>query len=711
MVTAAALAGRNLGHYHLLECIGSGGMGEVYRAWDEHLERHVAVKVLSVPGPGENAHRQIRNEALALSKLNHGNIATIYDFDSQDGVDFLIAELVSGSCLNDLIAQGPLSLTDVLKIGEQLADGLAAAHAAGVLHRDIKPSNLRLTAEGRLKILDFGLAAPLPELPEERTASSTELNRIAGTMHYMSPEQLRGGPVDERTDIYSAGVVLYEMATGRRPFDHATLPGLTNAIFHEQPPAPGRLRSGLSARFDEVVLHCLNKEAAHRYQSADELGEALRRLSASDETAENAVAVLYFENLGGSKEDEYFRDGMTEDVTTELSRIAGLRVFSRTAVLQYRDRPVTPLEVGRQLDASHVLEGSVRREGDRLRVTAKLADTHTGHCVWAERYDRRLQDVFAIQDEIAHNIARALRVILTERERRVIDRLPTASVEAYDLYLRGRHFFHQFRRKGLYLAKEMFSKAIELDSRYARAYAGIADCCSWLYMYWESIEQHLKEADEASRKALELEPELPEAHASRGLVASHQKRYDEAQREFETAIRLEPNLFEPYYFQGRNYYAQGKWDEAVQWFERASRTNPADYQSSMLMASALHGLGRQESAQAAYRRGLAAAQKHLLVHPGDARALYFGANALSQVGDKDRSVEWADRAQALEPEEPQVLYNVACVFALLGESERAIDCLERSLTHGWAQKQWMAHDPDLQSLRGKVRFEKLVAEP
>lgn len=706
---AAVLVGQKLGRYRLIEAVGAGGMGEVYRAEDEHLQRQVAIKVLAAGTLSDDAARKrFRNEALALSKLNHGNVAAVYDFDTQDGVDYLVTELVSGARISELIAAGPPPLGEVLKIGEQLAEGLAAAHERGVLHRDIKPSNLRLTSDGRLKILDFGLAQPLPVLPDDDTASSTERAQIAGTLHYMSPEQLRGGPLDERTDIYSAGVVLYELVTGRRPFEHATLPGLTNAIFHEVPAPPGRLRPGVSTRVDEVILRCLAKDPAHRYRTAEDLAGDLRRASTADEHPANSVAVLYFDNLGGDKENEYFRDGITEDITTELSRIAGLSVFSRSAVLPYRDRPVTPAEVGRQLNATHVLEGSIRREGVRLRVTAKLAETAAGRCLWAERYDRRMEDVFAIQDEIAKSIARALRVMLTERERRVIERVPTANIEAYDLYLRGRHFFHQFRRKGLTYAKDMFSRAIELDPHYARAYAGIADCCSWLYMYWDSTEENLKQADEASRRALELEPDSAEAHASRGLVASHRKNYDEAKREFKTAMRLEPCLFEPYYFCARTSYAQGHLDEAVEWFEKAARVNPEDYQAPMLMASALHGLGRRESAQAAYECGLAAAQRHLLLHPEDARALYFGANALSQIGDKERSLEWAARAQALEPDEPQVLYNVSCVYALLGEAPRAIECLEKSMTHGWAQKEWVAHDPDLASLHSDPRFQKLV---
>ncbi len=708
---AASPASGKLGHYRILEKIGSGGMGEVYRARDERLDREVAIKVLSPDIlHDEGARRRFRHEALALSQLNHPNVATIFDFDAEAGTEFIVTELVKGSTLAERIAGGPLSEREVLAIAGQLAEGLAAAHDRGVLHRDIKPSNLRLTPDGRLKILDFGVAMPLLPLPDVTTASSDAAPLgLAGTLPYMSPEQLRGEAIDARSDLYSAGTVVYEMIAGRHPFQARLFTTLLDGILNKPPTRPSRLREGVSPQLDEIVLRCLEKNPERRYRSAQELAAALHRAAEGEGPTRKSIAVLYLENLGGNREDEYFRDGITEDITTELAKISDLRVFSRSAVLAFRDKPVMPAEIGKQLDASHVLEGSLRRDGARLRITAKLVDTHSGHAVWAERYDRQLEDVFAIQDEIAQSIARELRLALSDQERRAIQKIPTADVQAYDLYLRGRQFFHQFRRKGFAFAREMFAKAIEVDRSYARAYAGIADCSAFLYFYWDSSEANIRQADEASRKALELDPELAEAHASRGLAASLRKDYEEAKRELETAMRLEPNLFEPYYFYARNCYAQGELERAVEWSERASRVNPEDYQAPMLMASALHGLGRAEKAAEAYRRGLSAAQKHLLLHPGDARALYFGANALSQVGERERSLQWAGRALDLEGEEPQVLYNVACVYALLGEADRAIDCLERSLTHGWGQRQWMEHDPDLASLRDHPRFQALMS--
>lgn len=698
------LAGATLGHYRVLEKIGAGGMGEVYRANDEHLQRDVALKILAAGALGDDSARQrFRREALALSELDHPNIATVHDFDTQGGVDFLVTEYVPGPTLQELLVEGAMPESEILRLGLQLAQGLAAAHGKSLVHRDLKPANLKITPNGRLKILDFGLARKIavPEL----TASSTR-QQISGTFLFMAPEQLQGGGADVRSDLYSAGLVLYVMATGRHPFREGSLAALVEDVLHRAPLPPRSLRPELSPRLQELILKCLEKDPERRYQSARELEVDLSRASAGA-AEEKAVAVLYFENLSGRKEDEYFRDGITEDITTELAKIRELKVFSRSAVLAYRDRPVTPAHIGQQLSASHVLEGSLRREGERLRITAKLAETRTGHTLWAERFDRRLEDVFAIQDEIAGSIARALRVVLTEGEKRAIEKVPTADVRAYDLYLRGRQFFHQFRRRGFDFARQMFARAIEIDSGYSRAYAGIADCCAFLYMYWDSSEGNLDEAESASRKALELDPELAEARASRGLVASLRKRFDEARREFDAALRLDPRLFEAYYYYGRSYYAQGELAKAALWFEKASQARPEDYQAPMLLASALRGLGRAAESEIACRRGLAAAERHLELYPGDARALYFGANGLAYF-DRERALNWAGRALQVDPDEPQVLYNVACVYALLGELEPAIDCLEKSLTKGWGQKQWMASDPDLAPLRAHPRFQTLL---
>jgi adenylate cyclase len=421
-----------------------------------------------------------------------------------------------------------------------------------------------------------------------------------------------------------------------------------------------------------------------------------------------SVAVLYFENLSGDKEDEYFRDGITEDVITELAKIRELHLFPRSCVLAFRDKPLPATQVGQQIHADYVLEGSIRRADNRLRITARLAETSHGHSVWAERYDRRLEDVFAIQDEIAQNIALALRVVLTDKEKRAIEKVPTSNIQAYDYYLRGRQFFYQLRRQGLEFARQMFARAIVIDPGYARAYAGVADCCSFLYMWFEAKDDNLREALSASRRGVELDPQSAEAHASLGLAEFLNRNYDEARQEFETALGLNPDLFEAYYFYGRSCFGQGQYEKAATLFAKASQASPNDFQASSLRGLCLNALGRPEEARQALRECLKKVEHHLQLHPDDVRAVYLGSGALCGLGENDRAMEWSDRALAMDPEEPAVLYNVACNYAVLKETDKSLDCLENAFRQGFGHREWIENDPDFASVRNHPRFKALM---
>jgi TolB-like protein/Flp pilus assembly protein TadD len=440
----------------------------------------------------------------------------------------------------------------------------------------------------------------------------------------------------------------------------------------------------------------------------DEVLDALRHMDAPSLEPERSLAVLYFANLGGDKQDEYFRDGMTEDIITEIAKIKDLQLFPRSAVLPFRDKPLPAAQIGRQLAAAYILDGSIRRAGNRLRITAQLAETRTGHSIWTERYDRQLEDVFEIQDEIARSIAGALRVVLTDKEKRDIERIPTSDVQAYDYYLRGRQVFFQFRRNGLEFARQMFARAIVIDPRYASAFAGVADCCSFLYMYFDATEDNLKEAVAASRRAVELDPESAEARASRGLAESLNKNYGAAEREFEFALRLNPKLFGASYFYGRSCFAQGQMEKAAVLFQNASRSNPDDYQARVQSLGCLRSLGRMEEAHQASVQVVRIIERHVELYPEDARAFYLGAGALIEVGDPKRSLEWAARALAIDPEESAILYNVACTYSLLGEKEQALDCLEKAIRNGFGHKAWIENDPDFTSLRDLPRFQALL---
>ncbi len=715
LVEPAHLIGQTISHYRIHAKLGEGGMGAVYRAQDLSLGREVALKFLPADMAADpQACKRLLKEAQAASRLNHPNIATIYEVNESEGAPFISMELVTGQTLKQILLHGGLAPAQFLAIARQIAEGLQEAHRSGVYHRDIKPGNIMLDSRSRVKILDFGLAAlarheRAPSETEETfvTRSSTQ-NSTGGTVPYMSPEQLRGEPADAHSDIFSFGVLLYECLTGRLPFRGETSIDVLHAILRA-PHTPLRaVLPDIGPEWERLVDRCLAKSAMQRCASMEEVLDALRRIAAPVLRPEKSVAVLYFANLSGDKEDEYFRDGMTEDISTELTKIKELHLLPRSVVLAFRDKPLPVGEIGQQLAAAYVLDGSIRRAGNRLRITAQLAETRTGHSVWAERYDRQLEDVFAIQDEIAQNIARALRVMLSDKERREIEKVPTRDVQAYDYYLRGRQVFYQLRRKSLEFARQMFARAIVLDPSYAAAFAGVADCCSFLYMYFEATEDNLREAATASRRAVELDPESAEAHASHGLAESLSKNYQDAETEFEAAMLLNPKLFDTCYFYARSCFAQGKMEKAADLFKKASGLNPADYQSLSHLEMCLRALDRQEEARRASEDVLRVVERHVELYPEDARALYLGAGASLQVGDRDRCLQWLARALAIDPEESSILYNAACTYSLLGERDQAIDLLEKAVRNGFGHKEWIENDPDLVSLRDHPRFLALM---
>ena len=711
------MIGQTISHYRIQAKLGEGGMGAVYRAQDLSLGRDVALKFLPADMAADpQARKRLLKEAQAASRLNHPNIATIYEVNESESAPFISMEFVAGLTLKQFLQRGVIAPAQFLSIAREIAEGLQEAHRAGVYHRDIKPGNIMLDSRSHVKILDFGLATlarherALGETEETFVTRSSTQSTTGGTVPYMSPEQLRGEPADGRSDIFSFGVLVYECLTGRLPFRGETSIDVLHAILRDPHKPLRALLPDISPEWEHLVNRCLEKSASQRYASMDEVLEALHGVAAPVLRPEKSVAVLYFANLSGDKEDEYFRDGMTEDVLTELSKIKGLHLFPRSAMLAFRDKSLPANQIGQQLGAAYVLDGSIRRAGNRLRITAQLAETRTGHSIWAERYDRELRDVFAIQDEIARNIARALRVMLTEKEKREIEKIPTSEVQAYDYYLRGRQFFYQFRRKGQEFARQMFARAIVIDPGYARAYAGVADCCSFLYMWFDANEDNLREAVAASRRAIELDPESAEAHASRGLAESLSKNYLEAEKEFEAAIRLDPQLFEGYYFYGRSCFAQAQYQRAASLFEKASEVNPDDYQATSLSALCYSAMGQREKEVELQRETVRKIERHLQLHPDDLRAVYLGAAALCSVGERARSLEWAERALAMEPGESSALYNVACVYSLLGEADKSLDCLEQAFRQGYGQVEWIENDPDYLPLRDHPRFRALVEQ-
>ena len=422
-----------------------------------------------------------------------------------------------------------------------------------------------------------------------------------------------------------------------------------------------------------------------------------------------SIAVLPFINMSGDPEQEYFSDGITEDIITDLSKVSGLSVVARNTVFTYKGKPVKVPEVARELGVEFVVEGSVRKAGSRVRVTGQLINGKDDRHVWADRYDRDLTDIFAIQDEITHAIVEQLKVKLLPQEKKSIAQAPTDNVEAYTYYLRGRQFMQRHSKANYQLARRMFAKAVELDPLYARANAGIADCDSFLFLHYH-LEASVESILATSAKALSLDDKLAEAHASRGLAFSLDRRYDEATAEFEKAIALDSNSFEAHYFYGRACVMQGKFERAATVFERAAENKPDDYQSECLLIFVYRSLGRERDSENAARRGVERAERALISHPEDARAAYLGANALAVLGERDRAKEWAARALAIDPDDVLIQYNVACVYSLLGDIDQAFDLLERLLPNAGHElrRGWIKHDSDLDPLRSHPRYQKII---
>jgi adenylate cyclase len=422
-----------------------------------------------------------------------------------------------------------------------------------------------------------------------------------------------------------------------------------------------------------------------------------------------SIAVLPFINMSGDPEQEYFSDGITEDIITDLSKVSGLFVVARNTAFTYKGKSVEVQEVAKHLGVNFILEGSVRKAGSRVRVTGQLIHGKHGGHVWADRYDRDLTDIFAIQDEITHAIVEQLKVKLLPQEKKSIGQTPTDNVEAYTYYLRGRQFMQRHSKSNYQLARRMFAKAVELDPLYARAYAGIADCDSFLFLHYH-LEAGIDSILATSAKALALDDRLAEAHASRGLALSLGQRHEEAIAEFEEAIAIDPNSFEAHYFYARACVTHGKLERAATLFERAAENKPDDYQALCLLIQTYRSFGRQPEMESAARRGIERAETELTLHPENPRAAYLGANALAILGEKDRAREWTARALAIDPDDVLVQYNVACVYSLLGDLEQAFDLLERLLPNaGYELKRgWIKHDSDLDPLRSHPRYQKVL---
>ncbi|MGB6366796.1 MAG: protein kinase, partial [Thermoanaerobaculia bacterium] len=709
-----------------------------YEAEDTQLGRRVALKFLPAELTQDaQSLERFQREARAASALNHPGICTVFSIEQHEKQPFIVMELLEGQTLTEVIAEKPFAIEKLLAAGIQIADALESAHAKGIVHRDIKPANMFVNDRDQIKILDFGLAKiESARFAAEAAVSAaptavgggdlTKIGTTLGTVSYMSPEQARGQVTDARTDLFSVGAVLYQMATGNLPFQGETSAVVFEAILNREPPDVSQANSAMPSELNRILGKALEKDRNLRYQTATDLKTDLIRLkrdldSGSRRTAEvsdsrsgapareaeRSVAVLYFENLSGVKEDEYLRDGVTEDLITELSKIKGMKTFSRPTVLAYRDKQVTMGQIAQDLNAAFVLTGSLRRAGNRLRINAQLVDTQTDFPLWSERYDREMKDVFEVQDEIARKIAEALRVTLSPQEHEALAAKPTEDLQAYDLYLRGKSYARRLTRQDVEFALQMFENAVSLDPKFALAHAAIGNACAQYHYHYERSSEWLRRAQAASQRAVALSKDLPEVQVAQAWIYYAESKFDEAIACVRRAIAEKPDCEGAFYILGRALFAAGRYKEVVDLVDAAGDILTEDYNIYVPIGNALGALGKTEARRNMVLQRTEVIEAHLKKVPEDARARTILAGDYAAVGRAEDANREAQLAMALRPNEGTVLYNVACVYCYLEKKAEALDALTKAWEAGFRDPDWARGDPDLALLHGDPEFEKL----
>lgn len=710
--------GELIGDYRIERKLGEGRMGEVYRALDTRLQRSVALKFLAdrIAGSTEDVTR-VGREARALAAINHPNIVTVYAVEQVGEVHFLAMELVEGDSLDRLIPDRGMPVQEFLQIAIPLADGLAAAHGAGLVHRDLKSAHVMVSRAGRVKLLDLGLAVhhgvmPLVwddrsvEPPVDSTALAdltTNDGAVAGTPAYMSPEQVRGQAVDRRSDIFSLGVVLYEMLTGVRSFQGVTLRQLAASITSRQPRTVSARKPLVPRVLSDLIDRCLEKDPAARPQQVADIAAALARLRRGEGTG-RSVAVLPFVDLSPSGDQRHFSEGIAEGILDGLSDVPDLRVASRTSTFRFRGTDRDIRDIGHRLGVETVLEGSVQRAKNRLRIATRLIDVADDSDLWSQRFEGDVEEVFALEDEITTSVIDALQGVLGTRP-------PTSQppdFEAYDYYLRGRSLLYRGTTREVALARDMFARAVGRDPDYAPALSGLADAGSYLYMHAGGDSATLDEAIAAAERAVQAGPRLAEGHAALGLALSLSNRHAAADRAFATAIELDPDSFEARYSRGRSAFARGRWELAAREFEVAGALRSEDFQAPALLSQVYRDLQDPTREVASARRAVRRVERHLALQPGDGRAYSIGARCLLQLGERQASLEWAERAVELAEGDAATHYAVACLLAQAGQLDAALGRLEDAVRFGFAHRAWIEHDGDLAPIRDDPRFKVIL---
>ncbi len=703
------MIGTNILHYKILEKLGEGGMGVVYKAEDTKLNREVAIKFLPPQiSNNEEEQKRFKIEAQAAASLNHPNISTIYAIEEAQDKTFIVMEYINGVELKNKIESGNISFEEAIDMVIKIAEGLRLAHQKGIIHRDIKSSNIMVTNDGNVKVMDFGLAKI------RGSEMITKAGSTLGTAAYMSPEQITAKNIDHRTDLWSLGIVFYEMLTGELPFKAEYDAAWAYQIMNEKILPPSELDRKIPPQIDPVVLKMLEKDKTQRYATAEDfivsINEVRKNLRGADtkQQTQKAIAVLPFNNISPEGESDYFSDGLAEELIMNLSKLKDIRVVPKTASMQYKGVKPAIKTIGRDLGIRYYIEGSVRKFKDNLRITAQLIDVETEAQLWAETYKGNLADIFDIQENVSKQIVEALKVKLTPQEESVLTKRATANHEAFDTNLRARDFLYQYNKNKLKIAIQLFEKAIQLDPEYANAYAGLGEAYANLYQLFERNDQWLEKSIEASSKALMYDSTLSEAYAALGLCYFNKDMVSEALKASKKAIELDPSDFIGYWNLGRIYHATDRDEEAVELYHKVVELNPEFYSAYTDLRMSYTRLGQTEKAKEIVNTELKVFPEYLFKHPDDARAHLFFANTLTLAERFKEAKSEAATAVELNPNDPLMLYNLACFYSLINEKDMAVNSLKKSIEAGHVDYEWFKRDPDLDNIRNEAGYLELM---
>lgn len=747
----------HIGRYRVISLLGAGGMGQVFLAEDPDLGRRVAVKVLAPGGhdAGEDRARRFMQEARLASAINHPNIAQIFEIGEADGAAYIVMELVEGEALSARVLRGPLDWPSVVDIGLQLFDALDEAHARGVVHRDLKPANVVVTARGHIKILDFGLAKRIgDEAALSETRLDTDPGLILGTVHYMSPEQALGRAVDTRTDIFSAGVVLYELITGRLPFSATTTTETLDRIVHAQPDSIARLNYSAPPELERIIRKALEKDAARRYQTARDVLVDLNNLKRDSDSdvqrpggarskrgstkAVDSLAVLPLATATADVEIDYLADGITESLVDALSQLPKLKVMARSTMFRYKGRQVDAQTVGRELGVRAVLLGRLQRLGERVVMRAELVDATDGSQLWGGQLQRDAADVLALQEDLAQEVAGQLRLRLTRDQRRRLQKRHTQNPRAYEMYMRGRFQLGKRTNEGFSKAIECFEGAIAVDATYALAYAGLADCYTLIgsAAYVEAPAAAVEKARRAAERAIGLDDQLAEAHSALGFVRFRiDWDWPAAEASFTRAREINPGNASTRHRYALLLASLGRHDDAIAEIRRAHELDPLSLIIGTAYGRILHFSRRYAEAAAQLRHTLeidphfrqahfdlgmsftqlgrfvdAKAEIEPLLEATERRSVMLAVlgNICATAGERDRAREILNELRQRHAHGRATTADLGWVLASLGRTDEAVDCFERAAEERDGLIVYLKVDPMVDPLRGHPRFVALM---